>query len=248
MPLDTTPWDRFERKTLLTFTEYRKRSDGVLSELERIGMRDVNVQWQFPCPFDKAILDAVPHERGKGLDENIKFMSCTFGHYRAVKTALEIGLRNVMVMEDDVRFLKDTDRICEAVLSLPDDFDIAMFDLFPAAGVRPDTLKSWRETRKVNEFWAEFDDMYSMGCYAMSRRAMERYVFLNEACVTKPSIGLMRVCDHFMKRRYFWTSAKMYFARTNVAVQRSDDNANSKKERILNSYRRIGIDMSMYAE
>ena len=241
-------WDRFEHKTLLTFTGYRERAVRILSELDRVGMSSVNVQWQFPSPFDGAILRHIKHEVGRGLDNDIRFMSCTMGHYRAIKTAFHLGCKSVMVMEDDIRFLKDLDKISAAVHSVPDNYDIAMFDLFPAKGTKASVVSSWRDSRKVNDFWAEFDNMYSMGCYAMSRRAMERYIWLNEAAVTKPSIGMMRVCDHFIDRNYFWPDAHMYFARTNVAVQRADDNSNSKRERILASYSRIGIEMSAYAE
>ena len=248
MPESKSCWDRFERKTLLAFTGYQGRANGVLSEIARVGMHDVNVQWQFPCPFDKTIRDSIRHEVGKGLDSDIRFMSCTLGHYRAIKTAYCLGCENVLVMEDDIRFLKDTERISACVRAIPEDFDIAMLDLFPYSGTKPHVLSSWRESRKVNEFWAEFDDMFSMGCYAMSRRAMERYIWLNEAAVTDPYVGMIRVCDHYLKRSYFWKGAHLYFARENVAVQRADENSNSKRERILASYRRIGIDMEKYAE
>ena len=81
-------------------------------------------------------------------------------------------------MEDDVRLLKDVETIKKVVLSLPKDYDLAMMDKN-----WPSLEYSFREkviTRRVNEYWIEFDKFLSSGCYAMSRAGMERFINVYE--------------------------------------------------------------------
>ena len=122
-------WDRFDRKTLLTFTGYQNRVEDVVSEISRVGMNDVNVQWQFPNPFESVLIGNLRHKKGLDLPG---YMNCTMGHYSAVKTAYHLGLKTCLIMEDDIAFLKDVDEIRTIVNALPEDFDIAMLDWFAA--------------------------------------------------------------------------------------------------------------------
>lgn len=234
-------WDRFGRKTLLTFTGYKDRAPGVMKELERVGMNDVNVQWQFPNPFESVLLKHLNHEKCLSTG----FMNATMGHYSAIKTAYHLGMSSCIVIEDDIRFMKDIEEVYKAVRSLPEDFDIALFDMFLHEG----NDREFNEyifakgNRKVNQDWAEYDSLISQGCYAMSRRAMERYIWLNEAAVTDRRIGKLRIGDHFLSRKYMGDGMKLYFSVNHVAIQKIMGKNNSNKD---NMYGRIEVDESLY--
>ena len=239
-------WDRFDRKTVLYFTGNKDtRVPGMEKELKRVGLDGSDRQWQFPSPIDRCLLRGMAHEP---VLEKGGFFNATMGHYRAIATAYHLGCGNVLLMEDDIRFLKDAGLVSEIVSSLPGDYDIAMFDLFPVSW--KDTwrnhaaVKKWAAEKKVNDHWAHFDEMYSGGCYALSRKAMKKMLFLFEAVETDKRIGKFRVCDHFLKRKYFWPDAKMYFARKNACVQRSVGNSGS----LNGTYVAMGVDFSEYAE
>lgn len=236
-------WDRFARKTLLTFTGYIEREPPIVSELERIGMKGVHVQWQFPNPFESVLLDNLKHERCL----SVGYMNATMGHYRAIKTAYHLGLENCLVIEDDIRFLKDVSEIDRMVSSLPDDFDVAMFDVI-LLGIGDDGIKNYinaKKGRKVNDSWSEFDRLRSQGCYALSRRAMKRYIWLNEASVTDPKIGKLRIGDHFMDRKYMGNDMKMYFPSKHIAIQRAIGKTNTNMK---DMYDGMDVEKSMYAE
>ena len=241
-------WDRFDRKVVLYFTGNRDtRVPGMEREIARVGMDGVHRQWQFPTPLDRVILRHVPHARHI---ESGGYMNCTMGHYRAIATAYHLGCRSVLVMEDDARFLKDVSKIERSVSSLPEDYDLAMLDYFYSSwkdvgGKVADTL---REKRRKNEYWAEFDRFHSGACYALSRRGMEKILWLYEAAAKDRTIGMLRICDGFLDRRYLGSDAKMYFAINNVAIQRAFDSGNSKGSGISDPYSRTGIDVSNYSE
>lgn len=236
-------WDRFGRKTLLTFTGYKDRAPGVLKELDRIGMKEVNVQWQFPNPFESVLLKHLSHESGMSSG----YMNATMGHYAAIKTAYHLGAESCIIIEDDIRFLKDIDAVSKTVDALPKDFDVALFDMFVHGGIDQEYADyvSCKNSRKVNPMWAEYDNLLSQGCYAMSRRAMKRYIWLNEAAVTEPKIGKLRIGDHFLSRRYMGNDMNMYFSVEHVAIQKIMGNNNNN---VTNIYGRMAVDESLYGE
>lgn len=245
--MDGSCWDRFGRKTLLTFTGYKDRVAGVMSELERIGMKGVNVQWQFPNPFDRFLLT---HLRHIPCLEKGGYMNCTMGHYAAIKTAFHLGVRNCLILEDDIRFLRNAEEISKTVNALPDDFDIALFDLVAISmgNCGPEDVIRMRADSRVNERWMRFYNMRSMACYALSRRAMERIIWLNEAAVTEPRIGKLRICDHFLNEKYMLPGMNLYCACENVAVQKKMGEANSDMDSFCQAYQGMGVDMSRYAD
>ncbi len=241
-------WDRFARKTMIYFTGNKTtRVPSMETELARVGLADADRQWQYPTPIDRLLLRSMRHipsvEKGG-------FFNASMGHYRAIATAYHLGCPSVLVMEDDIRFLKDASLIAEAVDALPADYDVALLDLFAGwmKNVDANTVKKWREERKVNEWWAEFDEMRSMGCYALSRRGMERLMFCFEAVETAPRVGKMRICDHFLDRSMLGKGIKLYFARKNIAVQQTMGAANSDMSITRQCYADLGLDLAEYAE
>lgn len=254
MPSSPINWPRrFARKTVLYFTGLKNRVEGMEAELARVGLADAQRQWQFPSPFDKVLLRNVKHipcfdggARGMG------YFNSSMGHYRAIATAFHLGCDSVLVMEDDVRFLKDVAKVAEIMDALPDDFDVALLDSFfmtrDKNAVNAEVMAKWRDERKVNEHWAEFDSLYSLGCYALSRRGMEKMMFAFEAVQTAPKIGMIRIADHFLKRGILGRDMKLYFARRNVAVQREMGAANSPPSDIRKKYEEMGLDLADYAE
>ena len=237
-------WDRFDRKTLLTFTGYQNRVEEVVSEISRVGMNGVNVQWQFPNPFESVLIGNLRHKKGLDLPG---YMNCTMGHYSAVKTAYHLGLKTCLIMEDDIAFLKDIDEIRTIVNAIPEDFDVAMLDWFATSpGFPPESVKKCIEDRSANEHWAEFEAVRSCGCYALSRRAMEKFIWLNEAAVTSPAVGKMRICDQFFEKAFMGCDMKMYLSKKNVAVQRRTTVHNSNFDLIADAYKAMGIDVSEY--
>lgn len=240
-------WDRFDRKSLLTFTGYKDRLPGVLGELDRIGMKGVNIRYNVPTPFDRVLLRHMPHTSDVARGG---YFNCTMGHYFEIKTAYCLGCRSCLIMEDDIRFLKDTDEIRKTVEALPDDFDIALFDMLASnmGDCNPGILKGLRVSAKVNDRWFRYKNMRSMACYAFSRKAMERFIWLHECAATDPSIGCFRICDHFLDSRYQLPGANLYGAMENVAIQKGSPDSNSYSGDFVDIYRNMGLDLDKYAD
>ena len=57
-----------------------------------------------------------------------KDFSCTINHYNAVFQAYEFGYNNVLIMEDDICFIKDKNLIQQMLTEIPDDADFVTYD------------------------------------------------------------------------------------------------------------------------
>lgn len=244
-----TCWDRFDGKTVLYFTGNKgTRVPMMEKELARVGLDDAVRQWQFPTPLDNVVRSNVQHSNGVKRDG---YFNCSMGHYRAIATAYYRGLDHALFIEDDIRFLKDVDAIEQAVNDLPDDYDLAMLDWFcikKKDGSGIGIAKRYRDERRVNRHWSEFDKFYSAGCYALSRKGMERIMLAIELSATDKKIGMFRIIDHYMDRNVIGAESRLYFASTNIAIQRQIGASNSSGYDIAGKYRSLGIRLEDYAE
>lgn len=121
-------WDRFDMVIVLAFTGYQDRIPPLMAELRRVGLADrAELFWSFPSPFDTRFANSI---RLSGTIHSLPQFNEAMAHYRALKTALELGKSSVLVLEDDVRFLRDVAGIEAALQQLPGDCDVAKLEWF----------------------------------------------------------------------------------------------------------------------
>lgn len=236
-------WSRFDFKAACLFTGYKNREKGLFDELDRVGIEGVNRLWQFPTPFDSIMRRFV---RGKlGLKPG--FFNGGMGHYRAIKTAYELGCSNSLIMEDDIRFLKDVDLIREIVEDLPEDYDIALLDTFKPQKMSYDEWRGNATNRRVSKHWCRFNNMRSFACYAMSRKGMERWIAQWEGAF-RPC-GFLKIADQYLKHECLGMDMNMYHAVRNVCIQAPvGGSACSGQDGChVDKYREYGLNIDDYA-
>lgn len=114
-------WKKFDIRILLTYTGYNRIGD-CRKELERVGIEEYDVIYDIDSPLKQIIHKNITTT---GHLKNIGPFSCCIQHYKALKTAYTLGANSVLIMEDDIRFLKNTDMIRDILTSLPGDYDYA---------------------------------------------------------------------------------------------------------------------------
>ena len=233
---------------VVCFTGYPERAEAHMADCRRVGL-DVEQVWQFPTPFDKYFSDSVPHT-GQ-FDERPGWANSWFGHYRAMKLAYERGMNSVLIMEDDCRFLLDRSRLDEIVADVPDDFDMALLDHFYCRW-DDEGRKNYDQMRasRVTRYWSRFEyDLYSAACYLLSRRAMERLIWLHESLIDADlPLRMMRVTDYWHNRGNMGP-LNLYFCTPNCAIQCNSDSQGprlSDTGGINTYYRNMGIDFDAY--
>lgn len=176
------PWnEKFDRIWCIAFTGYPDRPIPMLKELKRVGIYDSGLlEWKVNVPscFDDIMFD-LTCRMNMNTTKSKGVMSSVFGHYACVKASLELGDKRILVMEDDIRFLKDVDRLSRIVSSIRDDSDIVLLDYYCAyTGDESETRRRFASYRDdvVDDVFSRYGEMCSAGCYALSKRAMEDIV------------------------------------------------------------------------
>ena len=89
-------WDRFKRKTVVSFTGNKfSRIPSLIHETRRVGMSGVEVQWQYPSPLNDLFMNSMRHIKEI---ENNGYFNVTMGHYRAIATAYHLGCSEAIIM------------------------------------------------------------------------------------------------------------------------------------------------------
>lgn len=237
-------FDRFDFRATVNFTGYAERARLMDAEFKRVGLEDVYRIWNFPCPFDKVLQDKLAHVRLMG---QTGFFNSVMGHYRAIKTAYCLGSERCLVMEDDIRFLSDLDMLSDVVDDVPDDYDIALFDVLRPQKITPYMFERHLREDRVGKYWVKFVNARSAGCYSMSRKAMERWI----GALESPAIGnggKMRLADQYFNLSHTGFDLKAYHAAPVAARQVlvGTGSSNSGFSELDEWYRSIGCDPLAY--
>ena len=211
-------WDRFGYVGLVCYTGYKDRVRELKPELERVGLWDrVHPHWDFPSIFRDRLFKAV----GKTTycsKNNCFFM--TVMHYNVVKTAYELGFNSILVLEDDIRFLKDLYRMEKILASMPEDYDMVMFDRSKPGEM---AIEEWRASNLYQGEceWKRLVSSTSTGCYSLSRRGMEHYIDILEQDVNRDSL---RNPDYYFRANingteYWDKTYNRYYCAPNLCMQ-----------------------------
>ena len=239
-------WDKFEFKASLNFTGYAERAVATDKEFRRVGLEGIHRIWQFPNPFDGIVQRSVLTNRamqGKG------FFNATMGHYRAIKTAYELGSANCLVMEDDIRFLTDLNLLADILDDIPDDYDAVLLDVIKPVRLTVEEVVRNIASNRVGKYWVRFSNMRSFGCYSLSRRGMQRWIGAVENALRGTGAKL-RIADQYMRTigTRMGEDARLYHASPNAAIQVpiGKGNCNSGFVDLAAFYRAIGCKPEEY--
>lgn len=249
-PKAVTPkvdWSIFDSIWGISFTGYTERRKGVESELKRIGILDsgrFNWRFTFPTIFDNILFDVTKKQLKHNTCKNVSSMSCSLGHYGCIKTAYELGHEFILIMEDDIRFLKDVGRIADIIKTVPPCADIVNFDALPSdAQWNEMTYKNAVETGSYNDNFFRADGFMGGSCYALSRRAMKAICMRYEQ--------MLAPADHYLSGLiYLGNDISRYVSKESVCCQLTYGNSvNSKlygQDSLHVVYARKKLDYSKY--
>lgn len=205
-------WDRFEYIACICYTGYKDRQESLSKELERVGLLSrTHFFWDFPSPCTEWLARRANHSKYYQ-----KMFPVGYNNYRAIKTCYGLGYKSILVIEDDIRFLRDIRLAESAIRDLPKDYEIAMLDKnFPTDVGKIFIQKNEPAKRFTGIKWCHFLKMHSSGCYSLSRAGMEKFITVYER---DWRMGCLKNNDQYFNNQVF-DSGKMYAAFPNVALQ-----------------------------
>lgn len=187
--MNSKVWDRFDFRAVSLFSGHKERMQTVKAEFDRVGL-EVTPFWGCRTEYDAVIERNIRHSRMVG---NGAYLNITLKHLQMVKTAYELGSEHALFFEDDIRFLKDTDLLERIVVSLPADYDVALFDWVHRNKATDEDYGAITGAVQDGRLWVPFKDLSSCAFYALSRKGMERYAMELQF----PAYGMykLKICD-----------------------------------------------------
>lgn len=233
-------WDRFDFKAVSLFTGTPERNEDFEREVNRVGLVPTPF-WSAPDPYDHFIEARICHSRMC----HDAYLSITLKHLRMVKTAYELGSEHALFLENDVRFLKDTDRLASVIEAMPADYDVALFDWCFRNKATEEEVAALGGAAGQDGYWKRFTDLRSCACYALSRRGMLRFIIALEA----PALGRgkLKICDQHWFDVLKDGTLKGYCACPCACVQAVPGGATDYAH-MWERYARAGIRREEYAE
>jgi GR25 family glycosyltransferase involved in LPS biosynthesis len=177
---------KFDKIYCLHYLPNKDRVDNIYDELKKVGLLDTDIfEWYitYPSGMDEIKIKSllkykngpVSRHFGKGA------YNCTLGHYSIIKTAYELGYNHIMIMEDDIEFLNDTNIVENIINNIPDDYNVISFDIGNDGTNTPyENMMNIvnNPNNKINDYFVKYNHNMgaSSGCYALSRKGMKHII------------------------------------------------------------------------
>lgn len=185
----------FDKCYCIHLSEFNERYNHIKNEFKRIGIEDqVEIWWTCKRNISQQIGDYLTSLHTEWYDELKKKNPRMYGiifenaydHYSIIKTAYDRGLESILIMEDDIKFIKDINKIEYIFSNIPDDYTIIKFH---------SSMNFYNDD--FNNFHYILNDSnykYSSMCYAMSRQGMKLYLDCCEVIFSVSDIILSSIC------------------------------------------------------
>ena len=167
----------FDKIYCLHYVPFKERKELMDFQLRRIGILDSGIfsyYLTYNNALDKKFERFFRYSSEKIKNDKLINISIMFGHYNLIREAYVYGYNRILIIEDDVRFLRDLNKIEQILNKRPQDANIVLYDKFIYS------FDDFNKLEKVNEFYAKFSCCTSAGCYQLDRKGMERIIELVE--------------------------------------------------------------------
>ena len=142
-----------------------------------------------------------------------------FHHYRIIKIAYEQGCKRILIMEDDVCFLKDLELLEQLFIRTPMYADVVLYDKL----IYQLPTEKYYEYFNPKALYIDYShlELYtiafsSCACYALSREGMDEIIQNYEHAFTAAD-----TYTNFIKKLAVVNKAKRVFANVNLCIQDS---------------------------
>ena len=169
-------WEKkFDAIYCISLADNISRRDDLKKELSRVGILNLNIfHWKITVKNElyKYIWNNPSLKANKWWFHLTGTLNCTLEHYAVYKECLALGYKRVLILEDDVVFLKDIKEIEKAIDNIPENYDILKFNSY-FSGTEGEIQKVINDN-KINDYYFDYSSLQqiSAACYAVSSKAM----------------------------------------------------------------------------
>jgi hypothetical protein len=236
-------WNKyFDRIYCIHYLPQKNKLARLFKELDRVGLSSnyiFNMRYTCPSPYDKIIFEKY---RDRTLCPSLGFVNICLEVRRILYEALEFGYKRILLLEDDLAFLKDKNDMVRILDAIPNGYDIIQFDkLVTNNGWMKQAWDLRNEHCVINDYFIDASGtcFTSAGCIGLSRHGIEGMLKkMDEViCATDVAPLLMK-------------NFKYAVAKKNLAIQVLYAGSNTEQSIPINymhdGYMNSGIDYSEY--
>lgn len=195
--------DYFDAIWCINFAKYTDRKTNIIKEFSRVGILNspyFNFHTTVRNKFEDFVFD-ISKQAGANACKSHGEFSLAMGHYHCIKSSYEAGCERILLFEDDIKFLEDTDYIKNCLDRIPSDADICMFSYNP--GLTQSMEKYVFDIKDEGYFTKVNYSLWDSGFYMMSRHAMKNYIEAVETEVNPSDIYVSQEKDIGNLKRYY---------------------------------------------
>lgn len=194
--------------------------NSISTELERVGILNAkNFTFFYDCssPYDDIMYKDIKIAYHPG-DERLFIKKLSMKHYQMLKVSYDLGYNKILIIEDDIKFLKDLEELYNILINEPEESDITLFDkmIWRIQKARYDKEfenKLYLDYSNYTLFSLAFS---STGCYSVSRNGMDEMITNYEHALTASDTYTNNVPGLSVKM-----GCKKFVVNTNLAIQES---------------------------
>lgn len=181
-------WRRyFDKVYCMHHLPQRNKWDRLWNELKRVGLAGnpiFEIRYTSPCKYDKMIWERV---RDENLNPEVSFVNIGLELRRILYEARYFGYKRILLLENDVAFLKDLSECARILDMTPKGFEIVQYDKFVNDGCIRQYEKCVKE-KSLNDCFADAREsiLTSAACYALSAEGIEKMLHLLDERIVAP--------------------------------------------------------------
>ena len=167
---------KFDAIYMLTLCENKNRHIAMKNMFNHmwLDLNSINIHYGSKFPYNDIIIEAFNNNFKKRCFTKPNEYDCARNNYSIIKEAYELGYNNVLILEDDIQFIKDILLIKETLNNIPNDYDILQFGAFTMDPNINEILD--KANNKI--FWSLHPNVkvWNTSMYALSRIGMQYYL------------------------------------------------------------------------
>ena len=181
-------WSRyFDKVYCMHHLPQRNKWDRLWDELKRVGLAGnpiFEIRYTSPCKYDKMIWE---REKDENLNPEVSFVNIGLELHRILYEARYFGYKRILLLENDVAFLKDLSECARILDMTPKGFELVQYDKFVNDGCIRQYEKCVKE-KALNDCFADAREsiLTSAACYALSAEGIEKMLHLLDERIVAP--------------------------------------------------------------
>ena len=167
-------WEKYFDRVfcLMLLDELQNRRPRLEKELERVGLLESPVfEWRYDVatPLDDAVTgyDGLKHIEKNGYKKNI------YNYARIMKESLLLGYKRILIIEDDIAFLKDKREIVKALEALPSSPIVQMSKFVNFVNIEVHEREVEKAIREGKKYFKSQVAFHDASCNVFSREGMQ---------------------------------------------------------------------------